>query len=490
MRFAELLSSAKVSDTRRLRGDPDVTGVASDSRCCGEGYCFVAIEGTSDDGHKYIPAAIRAGCQAVVCRAPQLVPNDVACAQAKDTRVAAAMLGQAMHGWPSRKLTCVGVTGTNGKSTVTHLLSAVLAAGGLSPALLGTICYETGLRSEPARTTTPGPIELARMTGEMVASGRTHLVMEVSSHALDQRRTAGVDFRVAVFTNLTGDHLDYHKTMDQYRAAKLRMFEQLAPEATAVVNRDDPAGELVAQAAPGRVVWYGLSPAADVWAKIENIDAAGTRFALTAGDQQVSVVSGLIGRHNVYNCLGAAAAAMELGVNLETVAAAITSMDCVPGRLQRVAGEVPYKVFVDYAHTDDALANVLSSLRPLTGGRIILVFGCGGDRDQSKRQRMAKVGQDLADRLVITSDNPRSEDPQAIIDQIVAGLSDSGRRRAEIEPDRRAAIALAIDMAQEADVVLVAGKGHENYQIIGSQRLPFDDVKVAAELIGAGRVLS
>ncbi|MCK4277059.1 MAG: UDP-N-acetylmuramoyl-L-alanyl-D-glutamate--2,6-diaminopimelate ligase, partial [Phycisphaerae bacterium] len=240
----------------------------------------------------------------------------------------------------------------------------------------------------------------------------------------------------------------------------------------------------------GRVLWYGLSPAADVWAKIENIDAAGTRFALTAGDERVSVVSGLIGRHNVYNCLGAAAAAMELGVNLETVAAAMTSMDYVPGRLQRVDGEVPYKVFVDYAHTDDALANVLSSLRPLTGGRIILVFGCGGDRDRSKRQRMAKVGQDLADRLVITSDNPRSEDPQAIIDQIVAGLSDGGRRRAEIEPDRRAAIALAIDMAQEADVVLVAGKGHENYQIIGSQRLPFDDVKVAAELIGVRRARS
>jgi len=483
MRFVELLERADIPQYRLLRGDPEVTSIACDSRRCRRGCCFVAVRGSNDDGHKYIPQAIAAGSVAVVCEDPSGVGGDLACAAVPDSKLAAGRLAQALLGWPARSLTCIGVTGTNGKTTVTYLLRSILAKAGISAGLLGTIDYHTVARSIRAGTTTPGPVELADLTAEMVSAGATHLVMEVSSHALDQHRTAGLEFQAAVFTNITGDHLDYHGTMQRYRQAKLRMFRQLNGDALAVINRDDPAGEVFAAATSARVRWYGLNPAADVWAKIERIDTEGTQFTMFVPGRQVAVHTPLIGRHNVYNCLAAAAAALDLNVDVETIASAIASMKYVPGRLQRVAADAPYKVFVDYAHSDDALANVLGSLRPLTAGRIILVFGCGGDRDPSKRPRMAKVAEELADGIVVTSDNPRSEDPAKIIDQIVAGLTAEGRSRCVIHADRREAIRAALGQARAGDVVLIAGKGHEDYQQVGTRRLPFDDAQVAAELV-------
>ena len=482
MRFTELLAEAGLK-SRQIHGDADVKDVVADSRRCREGCCFVAVRGTEQDAHRYIPAARAAGASAVVCEDASAVPADTAWAVVDDTRAALSRLAQAIRGWPVRKLSCVGITGTNGKSTCAHLVRAVLAAAGHSPALVSTIHYDTGERSVPAGTTTPDPVTLAELTAQMAAGGRSHLVMEASSHALDQRRVAGVEFDVAVFTNLSGDHQDYHGSMAAYRAAKRRLFEGLSRDAAAVINRDDPAGQDMADATAAPVRWYGLSSAAELWAEVDRIDETGTDYAFLLGSRRVEAHTPLIGRHNVYNCLAAAGACLALGVELGAIADALAQVECIPGRLERVAGDVPFQVFVDYAHTDDALRNVLAALRPVTRGRLIVVFGCGGDRDRTKRPRMARVAEALADEVVITSDNPRSEEPGAIIEEIRAGLSDAARRRAVVEPDRRSAIAAAVARAREGDIVLIAGKGHETYQILGDRRIHFDDVEVAAEIL-------
>ena len=484
MRFSNLLAEARLDDAKS-RGDAEVIDVVADSRRCRAGSCFVAVRGKTADGHGFIKAALSAGAAAVVCEDASNVPPGVATAVVPDTRLAAARLSQAIHGWPARKLTCVAVTGTNGKSTVAHMVREVLREAGFSPALLGTITYETGRRTIAASNTTPDAVILAELMAEMVADGRTHLVMEASSHALDQHRTDGLDFRVAIFTNLTGDHLDYHGTMEAYGQAKRKLFAGLSPGATAVVNRDDPAGDVMASASAAPVCWYGLSPAADLWATIDRIDAGGTLFTIVADQRRLPVRTGLIGRHNVYNCLAAAGACWRgLGLPLETVVRTLETVRNVPGRLQRVEGDAPFSVFVDYAHTDDALENVLNALRPVTAGRLIVVFGCGGDRDRTKRPRMARVAERLADQVIITSDNPRSEDPGAIIDEIRAGLTAAGAGKAVVEPDRAEAIARAVKGAAAGDMVLIAGKGHENYQIVGAGRIHFDDVEVAAAAIG------
>jgi len=485
MRLTELLAAADLC-VAQYRGDAEVADVQIDSRRCGPDSCFVAIRGAAEDGHKYIPAALAAGASAVVCEDPSAAGASGACAVVDDARAAAGPLAQAIRAWPVRQLAAIGITGTNGKTTVAHLISAVLVEAGLRPARLGTITYETGVRTVQASTTTPGPVELAEMTAEMVSSGRTHLVMEVSSHALDQGRTGGLDFAVGVFTNLTGDHLDYHETMEQYLAAKRRLFEQLGPDATAVINRDDPAGEVIAAATRGRVILYGLDGSAELAGRIEASDVTGARFTLSCGEASVAVATPLIGRHNVANCLAAAGACVAVGVDLPTIASALAKVRWVPGRLQPVPGDAPFRVFVDYAHTDDALANVLGSLRPLTRGRLVVVFGCGGDRDRTKRPRMAAVAGRLADRVVVTSDNPRSETPESIIAQIVTGLDQPGLAKTTVEPDRRAAIGLAVDEAGPGDVVLIAGKGHEDYQEIAGRRTHFDDAEVAGQCLRAG----
>jgi UDP-N-acetylmuramoyl-L-alanyl-D-glutamate--2,6-diaminopimelate ligase len=392
-------------------------------------------------------------------------------------------LAQAHFGWPARQLQCVGITGTNGKSTVAHLVRTILTHAGYRPGLLGTIQYETGKRTVAASMTTPDQVDLADMMAEMVAAGRTHLVMETSSHALDQRRTAGIDFRVGVYTNLTGDHLDYHNTMDEYLAAKIRLFESLAPEADAVLNRDDPRSTEIADATAAQVTYYGLSPLSNLRGRIEEINTAGTVFDLMRDAGETRIRTRLIGRHNVYNCLAAIGTCLALGVDDQVVADALRGVDLVPGRLQRVPTDGAFEVFVDYAHTDDALANVLSSLRPITPRRIIVVFGCGGDRDRTKRPRMAKVAADLADDIVVTSDNPRHEDPQRILEDILGGFEQSRRREVTVQPDRREAIGLAIRRAQPGDVVLIAGKGHETYQTIRGEQTHFDDAEVAADWI-------
>jgi len=481
MLFSELLEAAEIRVESRC-GDGEITSVQTDSRLCGPGACFVAVRGAEDDGHRYIRSAVDAGAAAVVCEDPAGT-RPAASAVVGRARSVVGPLAQAIRGWPSRKLTNIAVTGTNGKTTVTYLVRSILRAAGLPAALLGTIEYDTDGKAAPARTTTPGAVALAEMTANALAGGKSHLVMEASSHALDQDRTAGIDFRAAVFTNLTGDHLDYHKTMADYLAAKRRLFERLAPDAIAVINRDDPAADAIAAATRATPLWYGLSAAADLHARIDSIDATGTCFSLAYRGLEVACRTQLIGRHNVFNCLAAAGACLGLGVDLETIAQALADRRSVRGRLERVNVPAPYQVFVDYAHTDDALRNVLSSLRPITRGRIVLVFGCGGQRDSSKRPRMAKVAEQLADSIFITSDNPRQERPEAIIDDILAGLGATGRGKTNVQADRRTAIELAINDAMPGDLVLIAGKGHETYQDLGHEKVHFDDVETAGQLV-------
>ena len=483
MRLTDLLNAAELDDLVQVSGQADIRTVTADSRQAGPGACFIAVRGPKADGHEFIPAAVKKGCAAVVCQDASAAKSCAAYAVVGDSRRAAARLAQAICGWPVRRLTCVGVTGTNGKTTVTSLIAAILRhAGSARVGVIGTVGYETARGHREAENTTPGPDRLAELTAEMVADGCRHLVMEVSSHALDQGRVEGIDFRVAVFTNLTGDHLDYHGTMQNYLGAKQRLFASLSPDAAAVVNADDPAGASMAEATAAKVCTYGIDRAADVRAKIVRMGLDGTEMLVTTAAGQRPLHTRLIGRHNVYNVLAALAAAQMLGIAPGVIDAALSAAEPVAGRMQRIAG-VGVTVFVDYAHTDDALNNVLAALRPLVAGRLWLVFGCGGDRDRTKRPRMARAAEAGADRIVVTSDNPRNEDPQAIIAEMLVGLSAAGKAKTTVEPDRGAAIALAISQAAEGDVILLAGKGHEKYQIIGQQRLEFDDCAVAAECL-------
>ena len=482
MLLSELLALSGVDVVVRSGGGL-VASLVSDSRRCASGACFVAVRGPQADGHQFIAQAVAGGAASIICEDSATVPAGVPYAVVPNTARALGPLAQAFRGWPARKLINVGVTGTKGKSTITLLVRAILEAAGHRPALLGTISYETGKASIEASNTTPGAVDLADMMADMVQAGRTHLVMEVSSHALDQGRVAGIPYAAAAFTNLTGEHLDYHKTMENYLAAKRILFEELSPSATAVVNFDDPAGEAVAVATRGRVLSYGLDGRRTLGAEIRNVSDRGTDFVMRfdggGGDEsmEMPISSPLIGKHNVRNCLAAAGICFGLGVSWDVIGATLTAGVRVPGRLDRVAVAAPFTVYVDYAHTDDALANVLSAVRPVTRGRLIVLFGCGGDRDRLKRPRMARVAEELADVVIVTSDNPRTEDPRAIIDDIVKGFSTAGLAKVQVEPDRRTAIGLALSQARAGDLVLLAGKGHETYQIIGKTKHHFDDAE-------------
>lgn len=504
LRWSRLIVEAGLVSGWEEPVDPEISAVVEDSRLARPGACFVARRGATQDGHAYVDQAVRAGASAIISELFVPLPERIARLQLPAAAGVAGRLAAILHGIErlqrQQRLRLIGVTGTNGKSTFCYLLRAILDHAGFPTALLGTIQYDLLSRVVEAEWTTPPAPVLMGHLAEAARAGATHAVMEVSSHALDQGRCDGVLFAAGVFTNLTGDHLDYHKSMEAYGNAKKRLFDGLDAGAVAVINADDPAGERMIADSRARVVRYAVAPehadrpAADMTACIHAMDAVGTRFALVdqAGGAACDVVTSLIGRHNVENCLAAAATGVALGVSLDAVAAGLAGVAGVPGRLQRVrpAGarngkpraDLP-EVVVDYAHTDDALTNVLSALRPLTRGRLIVMFGCGGDRDRSKRPRMARAAAALADRIIVTSDNPRGEDPEAIIADVLAGFAPADRARVAVEADRRSAIALAIRTAVQGDVVLLAGKGHETYQEINGRRLPFDDAAVAAEVL-------
>jgi len=472
MDFAELLSF--------VRSEGSNVRVCSDSRRVGKGDVFIATAGTQVDGHNFIPEAADKGAGFIVSqrrvnvKGPQITV-------VKDSREALGSLAQANFGEPSAKLTNLGVTGTNGKTTVCYLVRSVIQAAGQKCGLIGTIVYDTGDRSAKASLTTPDALEVARISGEAVKAGANFMVLEASSHALSQNRLAGVVFAAAAFTNLTGDHLDYHKTKADYLAAKMKLFEGLPEGATAVLNRQSPEAKEVAAGTKARVLWYAVDEEADIVGRIETMDINGTRFTLSCGGRSEIVNTSLIGEHNISNHLAAAGLCIAAGFDLGVIAAGLSALKSVPGRLEAVECGQDFKVLVDYAHTDDALKNVLTTLRPLCKGKLIVVFGCGGDRDRTKRPRMAKVAAQLADSVIVTSDNPRTERPKDIIDGIVAGFD--LRATKTIEPDRKTAIELAVQNAHKDDIVLIAGKGHETYQIIGTERIDFDDRQVAEECL-------
>ena len=467
-------------------GEVEVRGLAYDSRRVGPGFVYCALKGGRADGADFIDQAIAAGAVAVVSeRAPDR--TGVSWLRTTDARRAMAAMAAAWQGWPSRGLRVAGVTGTNGKTTIAFLLHHLMVASRGRAGLIGTVLYDDGVSQRPASHTTPESVDLQEWLSRMAANGCGGVAMEVSSHALVQHRTDGIAFDAAIFTNLTQDHLDFHGTMEAYFEAKAMLFDRLAvqPEKkpVAVINIDDPAGRKLVARLGGRVrvVRYGLGATADYRATNVRFDAGGTQYQLEVGERKLLVRLPLIGRFNVLNSLAAVAGATACGLNLREAVANLARAPQVPGRLESVAGRRAFRVFVDYAHTPDALDNALTTLRELGPRRLLVVFGCGGDRDAGKRPLMGGVAARLADYAILTSDNPRSEPPAAILEEIRRGFT--GGAAHEVLEDRRQAIGRAIELAQDGDIVLIAGKGHENYQIVGDRTIEFDDRQVARRFV-------
>jgi UDP-N-acetylmuramoyl-L-alanyl-D-glutamate--2,6-diaminopimelate ligase len=483
MRLHDLLRS--LAAVRSLDGipNPEIKAVREDSRLVQPGDLFVARPGSKTDGAKYLGDAAARGAVAAVVQSkidgtplPQVVVPDV--------RPVASILANALLGSPSRTVKVAAVTGTNGKTTTTYILQHLLKKAGVKCGLVGTVQIDDGATAREAEMTTPSACDIAQLLADMRTNGCQACAIEISSHALDQGRAAGVLIAAAAFTNLTGDHLDYHGTMENYAAAKARLFEMLPSDAVAAVNGGSEWSGRMTQHCNGRVVRWGLDPHCDWRAADMHTTAAGTRFVLHTPDGCAEASMQLIGRHNVENALAAATIAGEtFGLTVHQIVAGLKDALGAPGRLQPVRLGQPFAVFVDYAHTDDGLDNVLKALRPITRGKLRVLFGCGGDRDNTKRPRMAAVAERLADAIYVTSDNPRTEDPAKIIEQILAGFSPAKRPTVVVEPDRAAAIRKIIADAEPTDVVCLAGKGHENYQIIGTTKRHFDDVEEASAAI-------
>ena len=454
--------------------------ICMDSRQVKDGDIFLAVTGTVYDGHDFIDQAVTNGAKYIVaekrceCRGAELIV-------VPDSAEAAGLLAQANCGNPGGKLTNLAVTGTNGKTTVAFLVQSVIQKAGDKCGLIGTIFYDTGAESSDASLTTPDALTIAKAQGQMVKSGVKYMVTEASSHALSQNRLAGIEFAAAAFTNLTGDHLDYHKTETDYLADKSLLFEKLSPEATAVLNSQSPHADEIAKKTNAKKLWYAIDEPAEITAHIESMDIRGSSIVLEYGGQKQRLRASLPGRHNVSNLLAAAGLCVAVGFDLETVVAGLSALKLVPGRLEKLDCTAEFSVLIDYAHTDDALKNVLTTLKPLCKGKLIVVFGCGGDRDKTKRPRMAAVAEQLADIIVVTSDNPRTEHPAGIIGEIATGFEDPVADTVYIEMDRKKAINLALKLAKADDIVLIAGKGHETYQIIGEEKIDFNDKEVAGK---------
>ncbi|MBM4009553.1 MAG: UDP-N-acetylmuramoyl-L-alanyl-D-glutamate--2,6-diaminopimelate ligase [Planctomycetes bacterium] len=474
--------------------DPEIGCVTDDSRKVTRGSLFVARSGTRGDGRVFIADAVARGASAVLCDGG--VPCDemrsagVAMLQCADPAISGVDLAHAFAGFPASAMRMIGITGTNGKTTVAFLVQHLLMHASIKCGLIGTVVIDDGATRTPAELTTPGGMELARMLGTMARHGCDAVAMEVSSHALHQGRVRGIDFAVGVFTNLTGDHLDYHGTMDAYADAKAQLFDGLRPGACAVVNGDDPAHERMVRSCAARVVRCSTHDTrAECTVEVIRVALGGMRLRLHGAWGSFDADFPCVGRHNAMNALQAVAAAWALGVPAEHLSSGLSTASAPPGRLQPVTAlHDPFAVLVDYAHTDDALSNVLAALRPVVGtGRIVLVFGCGGNRDRTKRPRMAATAVRGADVIYVTSDNPRQEDPNAIIAEILEGIPSDQRGRVHVQPDRAIAIQEAIAAARTGDIVLIAGKGHEDYQIIGTEKRHFDDCEQARAALQSRR---
>ncbi len=513
MRLDRLLRSVAVSrivlPTGFQTGDPgskeaagaiEVSSVHCRSQNVAAGGLFVAVQGFSADGHDFIDDAVKRGAVAVVAQRP--APSRVPLVAVDDTRRALAQISAEFFGRPARRLTVVGVTGTNGKTTTVWLLEGIFKKAGLSTGAIGTIGCRYGGRIFDNPVTTPESIDLQRILAAMVDSGVTHVAMEVSSHGLALHRIEGCPLDVGIFTNLSQDHLDFHGDMEAYWECKKSMFtrhlgqQNPKPERTAVINVDDARGAALAGEMQGRLITTGTSGGCQVRAEHAALRRRGMRANLVTPVGRADIESPLVGSHNLANILSAAGAAVALKIPLSAIVEGIASVKKIPGRLEAVQGSKRRFVFIDYAHTPDALANVLGALNEINRGRLICLFGCGGDRDRGKRPQMGAIAARMSDLAIVTSDNPRTEDPVSIIEEICAGIEPLCIRQYEpqdlasgftekgyaVAPDRRRAIELAGACSAEHDTVLIAGKGHETYQIIGSQRLEFDDRKEAMKV--------
>jgi len=469
------------------------------------GGVFFAIPGLAADGHDYIDDACQRGAVAVVVEKP--VSPGVAVLQVADTRIALARAAAAYYDQPSRDLTVIGLTGTNGKTTVSYLMETMLRQAGLSTGVIGTVNYRHGRHEVPASRTTPESLDLQRILADMRHHGVTHVVMEVASHGLDLHRVEACWFDVAAFTNLTQDHLDFHGDMERYWASKKSLFTRILPlgpkghQARAVINRDDPRGARLVEEITGNrpTLTFGLAPDNDIWPDVKRSDLTGLEAVLHTPKGPLAMTSSLVGQHNLENILAAAGCGIALDLPLDAIQSGIAATTAVPGRLEPVADPGGRFIYVDYAHTPDALENVLQALDALRQGRIICVFGCGGDRDRRKRPLMGEIAARMSDLAVVTSDNPRTEDPLSIIEDALEGVRRAAPRSYTVDtvqngfgerghivlPDRREAIGLAIGVAKRGDTVLIAGKGHETYQIIGRTTVPFDDREEARQALAS-----
>ncbi len=462
--------------------DIEITGLSTDSRKVKPGHLFIALRGFQVDGHQFIHQAGANGAAAYLVEEEKGVPQT--CVRVSDTKRALALLADHFYGHPTSQLKLIGVTGTNGKTTVTHLVEQILNDARHPAGIIGTIQMRMGEYTEEVKNTTPDALELQRMFSVMLEKGATHACIEVSSHALEMGRVWGCDFTTAVFTNLTQDHLDYHHTMENYRHAKSLLFSQLGNtyngkrKKFAILNQDDPASAHYQKMTAAQVITYGIENDADFRASDIKIEAAGTSFTLQAFNEQLTIHMKMIGKFSVYNVLAAAAACFMEGVPLQSIKESVEKMSGVPGRFEPVDGGQDFAVIVDYAHTPDSLENVLATAKEFTTGKLYCLIGCGGDRDRTKRPIMARIAREYSDYAVFTSDNPRTEDPQSILDDMVRELE--GEEDFACIIDRKQAIERCISLAQKGDCVVIAGKGHETYQIIQNQVLDFDDREVAA----------
>jgi len=498
MKFSELIRSVGLSLPESCN-DPDIKDLQCDSRRVTHGALFFALKGALSDGHKFIDTAVKNGAVAVIAEEHGSISDGIAGAYVEDARHVMALMASRFFGEPSRQTPLVGVTGTNGKTTTSHLIAGILDAAGIPAAILGTVGYGFGALKIPAPNTTPESIDLQRILKQLIDNGAKSAVMEVSSHALHQHRVDGCHFKVGVFTNLTRDHLDYHLTMEAYLAAKVRLFAEFLPESggTAVINIDDAYGPEVLAASKVPFITFGINPSADVSIKDLTLSIDGIKGTFITPYGSFNGHSTLLGRFNVSNILAAVAAGVALKLPLEAIEKGIAQFRQVPGRMERIPNDLGITVVVDYAHTGDALENAIKTLAEVCKGRIITLFGCGGDRDKGKRPVMGEIAGSLSDLSIVTSDNPRTEEPDAIIADILKGLKGVGieeytasqlsesfdKKGFVVIPDRKEAIKKAINVAVSGDVVLIAGKGHEDYQITGTDKHHFDDREEALKAL-------
>ncbi|PIQ88276.1 MAG: UDP-N-acetylmuramoyl-L-alanyl-D-glutamate--2,6-diaminopimelate ligase [Candidatus Omnitrophica bacterium CG11_big_fil_rev_8_21_14_0_20_42_13] len=504
MKLSELLNDVKISRLENFY-DIEVKGLTDNSREVKDGFIFVALKGAVLDGNIFIEEALKNGAAGIVLENNLNWPLKEINKQglfntliyAEDARRLLWQFASRFYGYPSREIRCIGITGTNGKTTTAYILESIFRQASISSGcrkfncgVMGTVNYRYKNNIINAPNTTPSPILLQSLLSKMVYSGVDYCVMEVSSHSLEQQRVGGIDFKCAVFTNLTSDHLDYHKDVSSYFGAKAKLFKILKKDAVAVINADDAYGQLLLKLPHEKVFTYAIDSHADYMAYGLEFDFNGSRFNVAMPSGDIRINSKLIGRHNVYNILAAIAAAASEGVDLDDIIKGINDLIVVEGRLQKIEGHYPFDVFVDYAHTEDALKNILFSLREINNarknssgkrrGRIIVVFGCGGDRDKTKRPFMGRIASSLADHVIVTCDNPRREDPDGIINEIIGGME---KNNFEKIVDRYQAIEKALYSAAAGDIVLIAGKGHEGYQIFADRKIDFDDRKAAKEIL-------